>query len=172
MRPRPGENPGILATAYNEGHNPPYAYAVHVAVVELDTRTGKAEVIAYHVVNDVGRIINPTLVKGQIIGGLAQGLGGALLEEFVYDDNGQLTSGSLAEYLLPTSTDVPPVTLTHIETPTTLNELGIKGLGEGGAIGGHAAVANAVGDALGDTSRPTVTPLSPERMWQLLQTSK
>lgn len=170
MQRRPaGMGPGVAATAYNEGHNPPYSYAVHVAVVELDTDTGRPAVTAYYVVNDAGRIVNPMMVEGQIIGGVAQGLGGALLEELAYDSSGQMTAASLSEYLLPTAADVPRVSITHVQTPSPLNELGVKGLGEGGAIGAHAAVANAVADALGDTSRATATPFTPQRMWHLLR---
>src|SRR5262249_45002090 len=106
---------------------------------------------------------------GQIVGGIAQGLGGALLEELAYDADGQLLTATLLDYLLPTSMDMPNIELVHLETPTSLNPLGVKGLGEGGAVAAHAAVANAVADALAPTgARVRATPLSPAAVHGLL----
>src|SRR5205085_3522208 len=119
--------------------------------------------VRYIVVNDSGRLVNPRLVDGQITGGIAQGLGGALLEEFMYDSEGQLLSTNLSNYHLPTTLDVPPVTVHHVESPSPHNPLGMKGVGEGGAIGAHAAIANAVADALGKHAATVrATPLTPE----------
>ena len=150
-----------------------YANAVHAAAVEVDVETGEVRLLKYVVVHDCGRVINPLLADGQICGGVAQGIGNALMEELVYDENGQLLSGSLMDYLLPTSCDVPPIALGHLESPSPRNPLGLKGLGEGGAIAPPAAIANAVEDAL----RPfgvevTATPLSPERVLALVEAAR
>jgi carbon-monoxide dehydrogenase large subunit len=166
----PGMEPELASRHYFETHSAPFAGGVHVAEVELDPETGRVEVKAYVVAHDAGTLINPLIVEGQIVGGVAQGLGGALLEELVYTQDGQLLTGSLMDYLLPTSMDVPRVTIEHMFTPTPLNPLGIKGLGEGGAIAAHAAVANAVADALRlRGARLTVTPASPDRILSLLR---
>ncbi len=164
-----GMEPGLEARYYFETHDSPYSYGVHVVEVEVDPETGAVAVQRYVVVNDAGKLINPMIVEGQIVGGIAQGLGGALLEELVYDAEGQLLTTSLLDYLLPTSQDVPSVDITHLETPTPLNPLGVKGLGEGGAVAAHAAVANAVADALAHTgARVRQTPLRPAAVRQLL----
>jgi carbon-monoxide dehydrogenase large subunit len=124
-------------------------------------------------VHDAGRVINPTVANGQITGGVAAGLGNALMEECVYDANGQLLSGSLMDYLLPTTCEVPPMALGHFESPSPRNPIGVKGLGEGGAIGPPAAIANAVCDAL----RPLGVqvgdlPLTPERVLGLIEDAR
>lgn len=157
--------PGLESRAYYESNEPPFAYGVHAVVAEVDLETGAVQLQKFVVVSDSGRLINPMIAEGQICGGLAQGLGGALFEELVYDANGQLLTSSLLDYALPTARDVPPVEMIHLEIPTPLNPLGVKGLGEGGAVGAHAAVANAVADALrsaGIVVRDT--PLSPGRV--------
>ena len=114
-------------------------------------------------------MINPTIVEGQIVGGIAQGIGGALLEELVYDEDGQMLSANLLDYQLPTSLDLPNVEISHSESPSPLNPLGAKGIGEGGAIAGHAVIANAVEDALAHTGvRVRETPLRPALVWKLM----
>ncbi|MCL6632781.1 MAG: molybdopterin-dependent oxidoreductase, partial [Alicyclobacillus herbarius] len=128
-----------MATTYSNG--------THVALVEVDTRTGFVKVLDYAVVNDCGRLINPMIVEGQIHGGVAQGIGSAFLEELRYDDNGQLVTTSLMDYLLPAATDVPRMRVEHIETPSD-NVGGFKGMGEGSLIAAPPALANAVSDAL------------------------
>jgi carbon-monoxide dehydrogenase large subunit len=143
-----GMAPTLEARNYYENENPPFAYGVHAVVVEVDRETGAVRVERYQVVSDAGRLINPTIAEGQIVGGIAQGLGGALLEHLVYDEQGQLMSSSLLDYAVPRATDMPTVDMQHMQIPSPLNPLGIKGLGEGGAVGSHAAVANAVADAL------------------------
>jgi carbon-monoxide dehydrogenase large subunit len=158
----PGMEPSLEARYYYENDNPPFAYGVHAVVVEVDPETGAVRLVRYLVVSDSGRLINPTIAEGQIVGGVAQGLGGALFEHLVYDASGQLLSSSLLDYALPTARDVPMVDTLHLEIPTPLNPLGVKGLGEGGAVGAHAAVANAVADALLPLGITVVsTPLSP-----------
>ncbi len=129
------------------------------------TWTGLVRIERYVVVSDAGRLINPTIAEGQIVGGLTQGLGGALLEELVYDADGQLLASSLLDYALPAARHVPMVEMVHLQIPTPLNPLGVKGLGEGGAVGAHAAVANAVADALVPLGiEVRTTPLSPARL--------
>jgi carbon-monoxide dehydrogenase large subunit len=116
--------------------------------VDVDRETGLIRVVRYVVVNDSGVLINPMIAEGQIVGGVAQGLGGALLEWLAYDDRGQLVTSSLLDYALPRAADIPTIEMEHLQIPTPLNPLGVKGLGEGGAVGAHAAIANAVADAL------------------------
>lgn len=137
-----------------------YPYGLHCAAVEVDTGTGAVEVHRYGVAYDVGRAINPKLVEGQIVGGFAQGLGGALLEELAYDDDAQLVAGSFVDYLLPTACEVPePRVLVTEDAPTPRTPLGAKGAGEGGTNAAGAALANAVSDALGvEVERLPVTP--------------
>jgi carbon-monoxide dehydrogenase large subunit len=167
---RPADmEPGLESRYYFEKHEVPFSYGVHLAEVEVEPETGAVEVRRYLVVNDAGKLINPTIVEAQIVGGIAQGLGGALLEELVYDADGQLLTTSLLDYQLPTSVDLPNVEISHLESPSALNPLGVKGIGEGGAIAAHAAVANAVADALAHTgARVRETPLRPAAVWQLL----
>jgi CO/xanthine dehydrogenase Mo-binding subunit len=169
-----GSLPPLLeATRYFEPPTVTYANAVHAAVVEVDAETGAVRVLRYVVVHDCGRVINPVIVEGQVLGGVAQGIGAALQEELPYDAAGQLLSASLMDYLLPTCEEMPPFALGHVESPSPRNPLGLKGLGEGGAISPPAALANAVEDAL----RPfgvevPATPLSPERVLALIDAAR
>jgi carbon-monoxide dehydrogenase large subunit len=138
-------------------------------VVEIDPLTCVPKVLRYIVSEDCGRMINPAVVEGQIFGGVVQGLGGVLLEDFVYDDDGNPLTTTFVDYLLPTTTDVPHIEVGHIETDSTTNPGGYKGMGEGGAIGAHAAVANAVGDALAHLGvNVLATPLGPNDIHRLL----
>jgi carbon-monoxide dehydrogenase large subunit len=167
----PGD--GFLAeTAYFSPPTVTYASAAHAAVVAVDEDTGVVEVERYIVVHDCGRVVNPLLADAQVVGGVVQGLGGVLREEIVYDDSGQPLTGSLQDYALPIAADVPPIELDHIESLSTRNPLGVKGLGEGGAIGPPAAIANAVEDALkGLGVRVHRGPLSPARVRELIRTA-
>jgi CO/xanthine dehydrogenase Mo-binding subunit len=143
-----------------------FPYGLHLAAVEVDVETGEVRTVRYAVAYDIGRAINPQLVDGQIVGGAAQGIGGALLEELTYDEGGQLVSGSLVDYLMPTAGEVPRVdVLVTEDAPTPLNPLGVKGAGEAGTAAAGAAVANAVSDALG--AEATRLPLTPERVREL-----
>ena len=146
-----------------------YPYGVHVAEVDVDVDTGRIHIRRYLIAYDVGRAVNPTLVKGQIIGGMVQGLGGALLEELAYDNDGQLLSGTFMDYLLPTSCEAPDVEVIITEdAPSRHNPLGVKGCGEGGTTGVGAALANAVADALDAPPEAfTELPIRPEtaRAW-------
>ena len=122
--------------------------AAHATVVAVDPETGGVEILDYVVVEDAGTLVNPMIVDGQIFGGTAQGIGSALFEEMAFDKQGQPLASTLADYLLPGSTDVPNIRVLHMQTPSPYTEFGIKGVGEGGAIGPGAAIANAVNDAL------------------------
>ena len=144
-----GVEAGLEAAHYYEPPTVTWAYAANAAIIEVDPETGRVDIERYVEVHDAGVLINPGIADGQVKGGLVQGLGGALLEELAYDDAGQLLTGSFADYLLPTASDVPPLTVVHQETPSPLNALGVKGLGEGGAIAPPVVIANAVCDALG-----------------------
>jgi carbon-monoxide dehydrogenase large subunit len=143
-----------------------FPYGLHCVALEVDLETGAVDVNRYMVAYDVGRAINPQLVEGQIVGGVAQGIGGALLEEFAYDESGQLVSGSFMDYLLPTAAESPVVdALVTENAPTPLSPLGVKGAGEGGTAAVGAAVANAVSDALG--AEALELPLTPERVLRI-----
>jgi CO/xanthine dehydrogenase Mo-binding subunit len=143
-----------------------FPYGLHCAAVEVDLETGGVRVERYAVAYDLGRALNPQLVEGQIHGGAAQGIGGALLEELAYDEGGQLVTGSFMDYLLPTAGETPPIdVLVTEDAPTPRNPLGAKGAGEGGAAAAGAAIANAVSDALG--AEALRLPLTPERVLEL-----
>ncbi len=163
-------SPDFEATAYHHVPTVTWASAVHVAQVEVDPQTGVVRLLAYLVAHDCGRMINPLIVDGQVHGGVAQGVGGALYEEMVYDESGQLLTGSLMDYLVPTSMELPDIETVHLEFPSARNPLGIKGLGEGGAISPPAAIANAIEDALAPFGvRVTETPVSPARLLALIE---
>ncbi len=143
----PGD--GLLAeTAYFVPPTVTYSSACHAVVVSIDPDTGVVTLERYVVVHDCGRVVNPLLADAQVVGGIMQGIGGILREELVYDEEGQPLSGSFMDYAMPIASDMPPIELDHIESLSTRNPLGVKGLGEGGAIGPPAAIANAVEDAL------------------------
>jgi carbon-monoxide dehydrogenase large subunit len=143
-----GIEAGLEGTAYYEPPTVTWAYAANAAIVEIDADTGQVRIERYVEVHDAGTLINPAMADGQVKGGLVQGLGGALFENMVYDEEGQLQTGSFMDYLLPTASDVPPITVRHQQTPSPLNAFGFKGLGEGGAIAPPVVIANAVCDAL------------------------
>ena len=143
-----GIDAGLEATSYYEPPTVTWAYASNAAIVEVNPATGQVLIENYVEVHDAGVLVNPAIADGQVKGGLVQGLGGGLLEEITYDENGQLLTGSFMDYLLPSASDVPPITVIHLETPSPLNSLGVKGLGEGGAIAPPVVIANAVCDAL------------------------
>lgn len=158
---------GLEDTHYWEPQTVTWSYAVHAAIVEVDLGLGRVKIDRYAIAHDCGVVVNPQLAEGQIIGGAVQGMGGALLEGFNYDAEGQLLTGSLMDYLLPTASDVPNITLVHQETPSPLNPLGVKGLGEGGAIAPPVAIANAVGDALAAFGVEfNTTPITPESVFR------
>jgi carbon-monoxide dehydrogenase large subunit len=148
-----------------------YSYGAHAAHVAVDPGTGHVALVDYVAVEDVGRIVNPLLLEGQMLGAIVQGLGGALLEELVYDRDGQLLTGTLADYLLPTAGDFPRIRAVPLEEhPSPINPLGAKGAGEGGIVPVGGVIANAVAAALAPlAAEPRSLPLSPPRVWQLIQ---
>ena len=164
--------PDFEATTYQGVPTVTYASAVHVAVVDVDPETGRVHLLRYVVAHDCGRVINPILVDGQIHGGVAQGVGGGLGEEIVYDAAGQLLTGSLMDYAVPRADEVPFIETVHLEHPSPRNPLGVKGVGEGGAISPPAALANAIEDALAPFGvRITEGPVTPARIVALVKPS-
>src|SRR5207237_8653015 len=144
--------------------------ATHLALVEVDVASGRIEIERYLIAHDCGVVINPMLVEGQIVGGSVQGLGGALFEEFTYDQEGQLLTGSLMDYAMPRASDSPSMELFHHESRSPLNPLGVKGVGEGGAVAPPAAVANAICDALAPFGiEVNATPIRPEQLARALR---
>jgi carbon-monoxide dehydrogenase large subunit len=144
-----------------------HPYATHVCLVEVDAGTGAVQILRYVVAEDCGVLINPMIVEGQVVGGIAQGLGAVLMEEIVYGSDGQLLTGTFLDYLIPSASEVPAVAITHLVTPSTVHELGTKGVGEGGTIGSTAALANAIADALSLTD--LTLPLTPDRIIALIR---
>ena len=169
-----GMEPNLEATYYYVPQTVTWAHAAHVAVVEVDAGTGEVKLLDYAVAHDSGPAINPLFVEGQVRGGVAQGIGGALYEEFVYDELGQLLTGTFLDYLMPTCGEVPAIKQVHLETPSPLNPLGLKGIGEGGAIAPPVAVANAVVDALRPLGGIEIseTPVTPERVLALIRKNR
>lgn len=166
----PGTEPGLEATAYFGPAKGSTASGVHAVVVEVDPETAMAHFRRYVVVHDCGRVINPRIVEGQVQGGVAMGIGNAFFEKLVYDESGQLLNASFMDYLLPTAMDVPNVGMRHLETPAPMNPLGLKGVGEAGAIPTGAAFAQAIEDALPELALEIrEMPLSPNRLFELLQ---
>ena len=165
--------PGLDEQAFFDPANFNFPYAAYVCEVEIDPETGVVEVAKFNAVDDVGRIVNPMLVEGQIHGGVAHGVGQALLEHAVYDDTGQLVSGSLMDYTLPRAGDLPSFDTDHTETPCPFNPLGVKGVGEIGAIGSPPAVINAIVDALSELGVTHVDmPATSLNVWQAIQHAK
>ena len=164
-----GMEPGLESTRFYDPYVGTASSATHIAMVEIDLDLCSVAVRRYVVVEDCGRLINPMIVEGQAIGGVAQGLGAALLEEIVYDGGGQLLTGSLMDYLVPSAAEMPTVEVTHLEHPSPSTLGGFKGAGEGGTIGAPGAIANAVADALAPLGIEIVElPITPERLFQLL----
>ena len=157
-------------TYYYEPPTVTWSYATHAAIVEVDVETGGVTIEKYAIAHDCGVMVNPMLVDGQVCGGAAQGLGGALLEEFTYDKQGQLLNTTFADYMVPTACDIPHMDLMHQVSPSPLNPLGVKGLGEGGAIAPPAVIANAVSDALAEFKAEfNATPVKPQQINQAVR---
>lgn len=164
-----GMEPGLSATASFDPKNFTFPFGAHICVVEVDAETGEIRILRYVAVDDCGRVVNPLLVDGQIHGGIAQGIGQALLEEIVHDDNGQLLTGSLLDYALPRAPLFPWFETDRTVTPTDVNPLGAKGVGESGAIGATPALVNAVVDALEPFGvRHIDPPLRAEKVWRVV----
>src|SRR5262249_1309060 len=168
-----GVAPGLEATHFWEPPGIAYASGAHVALVEVDPDTMHVRLCGYWVSHDSGRLINPTIVEGQIQGAVALGIGSALLEEVRYDSAGQALSASFMDYALPRGDDIPPIEIDHLETPSPLNPLGLKGVGESGTLPVAAVVASAVEDALSTQGvRVTHAPLTPRRLQTLQRGGK
>jgi carbon-monoxide dehydrogenase large subunit len=162
---RAGEEPGLEGTDYYSPLQSTFANGMHAVIVETDPDTAEIRVLRYCVVHDCGTLVNPLIVEGQVHGGVAQGLAGALYERMVYDDAGQLLNASFMDFLMPYATEVPTVEIDHLETPSPLNALGIKGAGEAGVIPGMAVFAAAIEDAEGIPI--TRMPISPSELFEL-----
>ncbi|MEV6112759.1 molybdopterin cofactor-binding domain-containing protein [Streptomyces sp. NPDC052109] len=168
-----GVEPTINAEHVVDPENFSYPHGTHLCAVEVDTETGRTRIRSYVCVDDVGRVINPMIVEGQVHGGLAQGIAQALYEEAVYDDDGNLLTGTMADYLVPSAADLPDFVTDRTETPAASNALGVKGVGEAGTIASTPAVVNAVVDALRPLGvRDVRMPCSPHRVWQAIQEAR
>ena len=170
---KPGTEPGLEATNYFGPEYGATASGVHAMIVEIDPDTLDVTINKYVVVHDCGEVINPLILDGQIHGGVAQGIGNAFYEKIIYNEEGQLLTGSFMDYLLPTSLDVPPIEIDHEVTPSPLNPLGVKGAGEAGAIPTGPLFAQAVEDALNipDLEIKEI-PLKPSRIWELVKETR
>jgi carbon-monoxide dehydrogenase large subunit len=161
----PGVDAGLEETFYYEPPTVTWSYAVHVAVLEVDIELGHVRIDKYAIAHDCGVVVNPMLVEGQIVGGTAQGIGGALLEEFTYDSEGQLLTGSFMDYMLPTACEIPVMQIIHQHSPSPGNPFGVKGVGEGGPIAPPVVIANGVGDALRSFKAEfNRTPVKPQQV--------
>ncbi len=168
-----GREAGLAADGLFESAHMNYPYGVHIAVVRLAEDTGAVTIERYLVAYDVGKAVNPMLIEGQIVGGAAQGIGGALFEEFCYDDRGEPLSVTFADYLMPTAREVPPIDVIILEdAPSPLNPMGLKGAGEGGANAAGAAIAAAIDDALGQPGAITRLPVYPQQIMALLKRTR
>src|SRR4051794_21899607 len=162
-----GEAPGLEHRDYYSPIRSTFASGAHAAIVEIDPATWEIDVVKYAVVHDCGNVVNPMIVEGQVHGGVAQGVGGALYERMAYDSSGQLQNASYMDFLMPYASEVPDVVIDHQETPSPLNPLGIKGAGEAGVIPGTAAIASAIEDAVG--RRIDHMPISPTELYDLMR---
>ncbi len=167
----PGLEPGFAESGHFTPPAPTFPNGVHVCEVEIDPETGGIAILRYLVVDDFGVVVNPLLLAGQVNGGIAQGIGQAMLERCVYDtESGQLVTGTLTDYALPRADDLPALEFSYNVVPCRTNPLGIKGAGEAGAIGAPPALVNAVDDALGDLGIEHLDmPLTPECLWRAVR---
>lgn len=170
--------PGLPTTLESEfigaeGAGPTYPNGCHICEIEIEEATGRTKVVRYHMTNDVGQIVNPLLLEGQCHGGVVQGIGQALMERVVFDDAGQMLSGSFTDYCMPRADDFPMFDTRHRSTPTRLNEMGVKGVGESGCAGALTCVINGVVDALSEFGVPHLDmPATPEVIWRAIQSGK
>ena len=170
---RPAELTNGLEAEANFGVAGTFPNGCHIAEVEIDEGTGQVALVAYTVVDDMGRVINPMILEGQAHGGIAQGVGQALLENTVYDETGQLLTGSFMDYCMPRADNFPTIKFELNEVPCTTNPLGVKGAGEAGTVGAAPAVMNALVDAVKDLGiRHIDMPATPERVWQAINAAK
>ena len=169
-----GMEQGLEAVSYFDPPNFTWPFGAHICVVEVDPDTGAVDMRKYIAVDDCGNVINPMIVDGQIVGGIVQGIAQALFEEVVYDDeSGQMRTGTLTDYMVPTANEIPEMVLERTVTPSPSNELGVKGIGEAGTIAASAAVINAICDALAPFGIKHVDmPASPDRLWKLMDNAR
>jgi carbon-monoxide dehydrogenase large subunit len=168
-----GMEPGLEETNFYDPENFVYPFGAHAAIVDVDAETGKVSVVRYVAVDDCGPAINPMIIDGQVHGGIAHGLGQALFEHVAYDEDGQLVTGTFVDYALPTAAEFPSFETDRTETPSPVNELGVKGVGEAGTIASSPTVVNAVVDALRPLGVTFMNmPLSPMRVWEAIQAAK
>jgi carbon-monoxide dehydrogenase large subunit len=168
-----GMEPGLDEQSFYDPENFVFPFGAHACVVDVDVETGKVKVIRYVAVDDCGNAINPLLINGQIHGGVVHAIGQALYERVAYDDDGQLVTGTFVDYALPTAAEVPSFETDRTETPSPVNSLGVKGVGEAGTIAASAAVTNAVIDALRPMGVSYINmPLTPMRVWEAIQEAK
>jgi len=163
----PGLEPGLSEEAFFEPANNTYPFGCHIVMLEIDRETGEPTLLRMIAVDDAGHLINPLIVEGQIHGGLAQGIGQAMIEEVVYSEDGQLLTGSFMDYALPRAIDFPFFELHTTVTPTPVNPLGAKGVGEAGTLGSTPAIVAAASDALGVPHIDMM--LRPEKLWRIIQ---
>jgi len=169
----PDMEPGLVATAFYEPSNFTFPSGTHICVCEVDIETGEVKILRYVAVDDCGKVVNPLLVEGQIIGGIVQAFGQAMMERCVYDENGQLLTGELLDYAIPKAHNAPKIVVDRVETPSPVNPLGAKGVGEAGTIGATPAFINAVCDALEPLGiRHIDMPLTPARVWHAIQKAR
>ena len=165
--------PGLEENSFYDPENFVFPFGAHACIVDVDVETGKVKVVKYHAVDDCGPAINPQIIDGQVHGGITHAIGQALYEQVVYDEDGQLVTGTFVDYALPIAAELPMFELDRTETPTPTNSLGVKGVGEAGTIGASAAVTNAVIDALRPVGVTWLNmPLSPARVWAAIQEAR
>jgi carbon-monoxide dehydrogenase large subunit len=168
-----GVEPSLDSDATYDPDNFSFPHGTHLCATEVDTETGMVTIRSYVAVDDVGKVVNPLIVDGQVHGGLAQGIGQALFEEAIYDDEGNLTTTTMADYLIPSAADLPHFTTDRTQTPATTNPLGVKGVGEAGTIASTPAVVNSIIDGLRQYGiRDIVMPCTPERVWRALKAAR
>ena len=165
----PGLEPGLSDEAFFEPTNNTYPFGCHIAMLEIDRETGEPKLLRMVAIDDAGNLINPLIVEGQIHGGLAQGIGQAMIEEVVYDEDGQLITGSFMDYAIPRATDFPWFEMDNTVTPTPVNPLGAKGVGEAGTLGSTPCIVNAAVDALSGFGVTHIDMmLRPEKLWKII----
>jgi carbon-monoxide dehydrogenase large subunit len=170
---RDAAEPGLTSCTYFHPGTVTWAFGAQAAAVEVDVETAALRLLAYAAVHDAGRPIHPGIVEGQLQGGIAQGIGAGLLEELVYDGQAQLVTGSLMDYAIPRADDLPAIAVALVNSPSVINELGVKGVGESGAIAPAAAIANAVEDAVADLGVVIrEVPVTGPRLFELLRAAR
>jgi carbon-monoxide dehydrogenase large subunit len=166
----PDTEPGLSATYFFEPKNFTFPFGTHIVALEIDRETGDVKFLRYVAVDDCGKVINPMLVDGQLHGGIVQSIGQALYEEVVYDEQGQLVTGTLMDYALPKASQIPWLELERTETPSPVNPLGVKGVGEAGTIGATPAIVGAIVDALAPFGvKHLDMPVKPEAIWKIIK---